>query len=141
MNYTFYAKTLKDYTQIAKELIIIFEKNEKVGFFGEMGVGKTTLIKAICKALGINELVSSPTFSVVNQYHNEESSIIVFHFDFYRIDKEEELFDLGLEEYLEGNSYCFMEWPEKSHGFWQEEFVKVCIERENDYRIIKVVKA
>lgn len=80
-------------------------------FYGKMGVGKTTLIKALVKALGGNDKVTSPTFSIVNEYKVVDD--IVYHFDFYRIEDEEEVFDIGIEDYLYSNHWVFIEWPEK----------------------------
>ena len=81
-------------------------------FYGEMGSGKTTLIKEIARSLGVAELTNSPTFSLVNEYlsHQGES---LYHFDFYRIEREEEAYDMGVEEYLDSGLWCFIEWPEK----------------------------
>lgn len=81
--------------------------------FGPMGVGKTTFIKEVCKQLKVKEVVTSPTFALVNEY-TTGAGIKVFHFDFYRIKKEEELFDLGYEDYVYADAYCFIEWPEKA---------------------------
>lgn len=81
-------------------------------FYGEMGSGKTTLIKEIAKSLGVGELTNSPTFSLVNEYLSDEGEIL-YHFDFYRIEKEEEAYDMGVEEYLDSGLWCFIEWPEK----------------------------
>jgi tRNA threonylcarbamoyladenosine biosynthesis protein TsaE len=79
-------------------------------FYGSMGAGKTTFIKALCKALGATGIVTSPTFALVNEYNNG----MVYHFDFYRINKPEEVFDFGCEEYFASGAYCFVEWPEKA---------------------------
>ena len=79
-------------------------------FYGSMGSGKTTIIKAICKALGAVDIVSSPTFTLVNEYRTSKGEIL-YHIDFYRINKKEEVYDFGIEEYLSAGSYCFMEWP------------------------------
>ena len=98
MSKTFYANKLEELDEIAKAFLAIFGNQKKVVFFGEMGVGKTTLIKSICKALNVQDIVSSPTFSVVNEYHDMHGNFL-YHFDFYRIKNKEELFDLGLEEY------------------------------------------
>ncbi len=81
-------------------------------FYGSMGVGKTTLIKAIVKELGVRDNVSSPTFSLVNEYRDQRHNPI-YHFDFYRIEKEEEAMDMGIEEYFDNDAYCLIEWPEK----------------------------
>jgi tRNA threonylcarbamoyladenosine biosynthesis protein TsaE len=102
--------SLNDLAAIAKE-VIATAKNKTLLFKGKMGVGKTTLIKEICLVLGVKDAVSSPTFSLVNEYHTLENDI-VFHFDFYRISTEEEALDMGIEEYLYQNNWCFVEWPE-----------------------------
>jgi tRNA threonylcarbamoyladenosine biosynthesis protein TsaE len=92
---------------------IIAEKPNKVILFdGEMGVGKTTLIKQLCKTLGVKGATSSPTFSLVNEYQTIDNQI-VYHFDFYRLNKEEEALDMGADDYLYSGNWCFIEWAEK----------------------------
>ncbi|MBT3546402.1 MAG: tRNA (adenosine(37)-N6)-threonylcarbamoyltransferase complex ATPase subunit type 1 TsaE [Flavobacterium sp.] len=98
-----------DLNQIAKE-IIRNSKHKILLFHGEMGVGKTTLIKEICKILGTDVLINSPTFSIVNEYITNTNEII-YHFDFYRIKNEEEALNLGLEDYFYSNAWCLIEWP------------------------------
>ena len=100
-------------------------------FYGSMGVGKTTLIKAIAKKLGIVDTVSSPTFSLVNEYRDNENNP-VYHFDFYRIDNEEEAMDMGIEEYFDTNSYCLLEWPDKIKNLLPLGTVSVHITEKND---------
>ena len=109
-----------------------------VCFYGEMGVGKTTFIKEICKKLGIEDVVSSPTFSIINEYltENDES---VYHFDFYRIEKEEEVFDIGYEEYFYQGNLCLIEWPEKISSIIPENIMKVQITRSDEQRIIEII--
>lgn len=102
--------TLKNLSSIAAE-IISSVKNKTLLFYGEMGVGKTTLIKEICQQLGILDNISSPTFSLVNEYQTSKGEK-VFHFDFYRIEEEEEAFDIGIEEYFDSDAWCLVEWPE-----------------------------
>ena len=102
--------TLKKLSSIAAE-IISSVKNKTLLFYGEMGVGKTTLIKEICRQLGILDNISSPTFSLVNEYQTSEEEK-VFHFDFYRIEQEEEALDIGIEEYFDSDAWCLVEWPE-----------------------------
>ena len=103
--------TLKQLPQIAKQ--IIEDSSEKtLLFYGSMGVGKTTLIKEIVKQLGVDDVVSSPTFSLVNEYQSRNGETI-YHFDFYRIHNEEEALDIGIEDYFYNNDWCFIEWPEK----------------------------
>ena len=98
-----------DLNQIAKE-IIRNSKHKILLFHGEMGVGKTTLIKEICKILGTDDLINSPTFSIVNEYITNTNEII-YHFDFYRIKNEEEALNLGIEDYFYSNAWCLIEWP------------------------------
>ena len=102
--------TLKKLSSIAAE-IISSVKNNTLLFYGEMGVGKTTLIKEICQQLGILDNISSPTFSLVNEYQTSKGEK-VFHFDFYRIEEEEEALDIGIEEYFDSDAWCLVEWPE-----------------------------
>ena len=92
---------------------IISENPKKVILFhGEMGVGKTTLIKQLCKTLGVTGVTSSPTFSLVNEYEADDNQM-VYHFDFYRLNKEEEALDMGIDDYLYSGNWCFIEWAEK----------------------------
>ena len=102
--------SLENLSEIASE-IIVSTKNKTLLFYGEMGVGKTTLIKEICKELGVLDNISSPTFSLVNEYQTQKNEK-VFHFDFYRIDDENEALDMGIEEYFYNNDWCLIEWPE-----------------------------
>ena len=97
--------------EIAKQ-IIESVPNKTLLFYGKMGVGKTTLIKELVKQLGCDDIVSSPTFSLVNEYNSRQGETI-YHFDFYRIKNETEALDIGIEEYFYSNNWCFIEWPEK----------------------------
>ena len=92
---------------------------------GEMGAGKTTLIKAICKVLGSDENISSPTFSIVNEYHIPKGKI--YHFDFYRLKNQAEAMDMGCEEYFYSGEYCFIEWPEKIPDLLPDKYVDIMI--------------
>jgi tRNA threonylcarbamoyladenosine biosynthesis protein TsaE len=106
-------------------------------FSGAMGAGKTTIIKAICEILGTKDNVTSPTFTIVNEY-STSSGEFIYHIDFYRIKKIEEVFDFGIEEYLDSGSYCFMEWPELVEEILPSETVKVRIGvDEKEQRILK----
>lgn len=102
---------LADLPAIADQLLEIAGDRRVWLFHGEMGVGKTTLIKALCAALGVTDSTSSPTFSIVNEYDSPNGAI--YHFDFYRIRSAEEALDLGYEEYFYSGNYCFVEWPQK----------------------------
>jgi tRNA threonylcarbamoyladenosine biosynthesis protein TsaE len=124
---------------VAKSLLNDFSDKKIILFYGEMGVGKTTLIKVLCKQLGVEESTNSPTFSIVNEYLSTSQKSI-YHFDFYRIEKEEEIFDMGYEDYFYSGNFCFIEWPEKIPNLLPEEVVKVSIELDDDYnRLISVV--
>jgi tRNA threonylcarbamoyladenosine biosynthesis protein TsaE len=104
-------KNKKYLSAAAKKLLKYTGENKLFAFYGSMGAGKTTLIKAICKVLGAVDIIKSPSFTIVNEYITTKGESL-YHIDFYRIKKQEEVFDLGIEEYLTGDSYCFMEWPE-----------------------------
>jgi tRNA threonylcarbamoyladenosine biosynthesis protein TsaE len=124
----------------AAQSILNFAVNERLFLFqGEMGAGKTTLIKSLCLQLGMIENVSSPTYSLVNEYFFPNGKI--FHFDFFRIKTETEAFDLGFEEYLSSGEYCFIEWPEMIPNLWPLNFIEVkIVEVEGKARKISVKK-
>jgi len=103
-------------------------------FYGGMGAGKTTFIKALCAVLGVADIVQSPTFSIVNEYKTTAGDSI-YHFDFYRIKKTGEVFDIGYEDYLYSGSYCFMEWPELIESLLPDDAVKVRISGETEREI------
>lgn len=119
--------------------LIQYKKNKNIiCFYGEMGVGKTTFIKEICKNLLVNDNVSSPTFSIVNQYKTKQNKII-YHFDFYRLETEEEAYDMGYEEYFFQNDLCLIEWPEKIEGLIPEDIIKVILTKKGEQRIIEII--
>ena len=102
--------SIENLSSVAREILSTV-KNKTLLFYGEMGVGKTTLIKQICKELEVQDVISSPTFSLVNEYQTKNNEK-VFHFDFYRITNEEEALDIGIEEYFYNNDWCLIEWPQ-----------------------------
>lgn len=102
---------LKDLPSIAKD-IIENVSNKVLLFYGDMGVGKTTLIKELVRQLNVDDIVSSPTFSLVNEYRSQDGNTI-YHFDFYRIEEETEALDMGIEDYFDDDAWCFVEWPDK----------------------------
>ncbi len=122
--------TLKQLPQIAQQ-IIGASSNKTLLFYGSMGVGKTTLIKEIVKQLGVDDVVSSPTFSLVNEYLSRQGETI-YHFDFYRIKNEEEALDMGVEEYFDSNNWCLVEWPENIKNLLPLNAVKISIVINND---------
>ena len=115
---------------IAKE-IISSVKHKILLFYGEMGTGKTTLIKEIVKQLGVDDIANSPTFSIVNEYLSRKGETI-YHFDFYRIEDEEEVYDIGIEEYFYNNAWCFIEWPEKVENLLPLDAVSIYITINNN---------
>lgn len=105
--------------------------NRIFAFYGKMGVGKTTFIKAVCEELGVTDVINSPTFAIVNEYMDGNGRPI-YHFDFYRIKKPVEVLDIGFEDYIDSDALCFMEWPELIGDYLPEETVKVYIDEEDD---------
>jgi tRNA threonylcarbamoyladenosine biosynthesis protein TsaE len=108
---TLTARSLNDLPFIAEKLIQLYGSEIVYAFYGKMGSGKTTFIKEICKQLGVSDVITSPTFAIINEYtaaHEEK----LYHFDFYRINNQEEVFDFGYEEYFYSGNKCFIEWPE-----------------------------
>jgi len=129
--------SLGEIEQTAKDFILQMGENKIFAFYGEMGVGKTTFIKQLCLSLGVNQEVTSPTFSLVNEYETEEGDIL-YHFDFYRIENPEEALDFGLYEYLDSGNICLLEWPEMIENLLPEETVKIKINlNEDQSRTIK----
>ncbi len=120
-------QNLESYATAAREFIEMMGDRRIFAFYGSMGAGKTTFIKAVCEAMGVEDAINSPTFAIVNEYEDAESNTI-FHFDFYRIKSIAEVYNMGYEEYLYSNAYCFIEWPELIEELLPEETVKVTIE-------------
>jgi tRNA threonylcarbamoyladenosine biosynthesis protein TsaE len=110
----------------ARKLLQYTGEKKIIAFYGSMGAGKTTIIKAICEVLDAVDIASSPTFTLVNEYRTSKG-VPIYHIDFYRIKKQEEVYDFGIEEYLSGDFYCFMEWPELVEEILPPETVSVSI--------------
>ncbi|TRO66359.1 tRNA (adenosine(37)-N6)-threonylcarbamoyltransferase complex ATPase subunit type 1 TsaE [Christiangramia sabulilitoris] len=117
---------------VAVDYILSNTKSKTLLFYGEMGAGKTTLIKELVKALGVADIASSPTFSLVNHYESDQGS--VYHFDFYRIEEETEALDMGIEDYLDSGSWNLIEWPEKIENLLGENTQKLSIKVDSEDR-------
>ncbi len=129
-------KTLSDLNVVAEKFLKLMQGKKVFAFFGPMGVGKTTFIKALCNELGVVEIVTSPTFALVNEYQTGTGELI-YHFDFYRIEKLEEVFDFGYEDYFFSGNYCFIEWPDKIAEILPENVVFVqMVENQDGSRTI-----
>ena len=118
----------EDIDQVATELLKTIGSAGILCFYGSMGAGKTTLIKAIVQKLGAEQAGNSPTFGIVNEYSNSDGSLLGYHFDFYRIEDEKEALDIGLEDYLAQDVWIFMEWPEKINNLIPDDAIKLNIE-------------
>lgn len=121
----FLINSLSEIDTVAKDFLAAVGDKRHFAFYGSMGAGKTTFIKAVCEQLGTTDIVSSPTFAIINEYASAAGRI--FHFDFYRIKNLEEAYNLGYEDYFFGNEYCFVEWPEKIEDILPEHFTIVKI--------------
>ena len=126
MNLTIHS--LDDIRTAAKAFIEQMDQNTVFAFYGKMGAGKTTFIKAVCEELGVSDVVNSPTFSIVNEYRSDDTGELIYHFDFYRIQKIDEVYDMGYEDYFYSGALCFIEWPELIEDLLPGDVVKVTIE-------------
>jgi tRNA threonylcarbamoyladenosine biosynthesis protein TsaE len=130
------ANNIEELKTTAEMILKEIRKKPVVAFYGKMGSGKTTLIKSICEIMNVENVVTSPTFALVNEY-NSKNGEIIYHFDFYRVKKIEEVFDIGFEEYIYSGHSCFIEWPEIVEQLLPKDFLKVIIkEDEKGTRII-----
>lgn len=120
-------KNLDEIRAAAKEFLKLVGEHKQFALYGGMGAGKTTFIKELCSLLKVTDVVSSPTFSIINEYYTEDSQR-VFHFDFYRIEDIEEVYNIGYEDYFYSSDYCFIEWPELVEELLPDTMVKVNIE-------------
>jgi tRNA threonylcarbamoyladenosine biosynthesis protein TsaE len=130
------ALSLTDLPQLASQIINFAGTNRIFLFYGDMGAGKTTLIKALCSTLGSNDNITSPTFAIVNEYVGAKSNI--YHFDFYRLKSQNEALDIGSDEYFYSGNYCFIEWPEKVPDILPDKYIRVNIEAlaDNSRKIV-----
>lgn len=123
--------SLDEMGKAAQEFVAAMDDRTVFAFYGKMGAGKTTFIKAVCEELGVEDVINSPTFAIVNEYVDGKGEPI-YHFDFYRIKKEQEVLDIGYEDYVYSGNVCFMEWPELIENLLPDDAVKVTIEEETD---------
>ena len=127
--------TIKDLDHIeeaAREFIGQMGDDTVFAFYGKMGAGKTTFIKALCKLLGVEDEVNSPTFAIINEYRSQTTAELIYHFDFYRIKKLEEVYDLGYEDYFYSGALCFIEWPELVEELLPLDAKKITITENSD---------
>ena len=130
--------SLADINEAAKQFIENMGDGKVFAFYGKMGAGKTTFIKAICEELGVDDGITSPTFAIVNEYQSAITGDSIYHFDFSRIKKLEEVYDMGYEDYFYSGSLCFLEWPELIDDLLPEDATKVTIEATDDGgRVVK----
>jgi len=113
----------------AREFIENMGQSRVFAFYGKMGAGKTTFVKAICEELGVEDVITSPTFAIINEYEGDET---IYHFDFYRIKKLEEVYDMGYEDYFYSGAFCFIEWPELIEEILPDDAVRVSITEQDD---------
>ena len=129
----------KKYLPVAARRILEYTSGKKLlAFYGSMGAGKTTIIKAVCKILGAEDIGTSPTFTLVNEYRTTTGEVL-YHIDFYRINKKEEVLDLGIEEYFNSGSYCLMEWPELIGDILPPEtvIIKITVDKK-EHRVLEI---
>lgn len=125
-------QSLDQIQEAAKQFVEAMGDNTVFAFYGKMGAGKTTFIKAVCETLGVTDVITSPTFAIVNEYRSETAGELIYHFDFYRIKKLDEVYDMGYEDYFYSGAVCFIEWPELIEELLPGNTVKVTIEEVED---------
>ncbi len=118
--------------EAARQFVSLMGDDTVFAFYGKMGAGKTTFIKAVCQELGVADNVTSPTFAIVNEYRSETTGELIYHFDFYRIKKLDEVYDMGYEDYFYSGAVCFIEWPELIEELLPGNTVKVSIEETDN---------
>ena len=124
-------KSLDEIQQAADDFVAAMGDNTVFALYGPMGVGKTTFTKAVCERLGVKDNITSPTFAIVNEYRSTTDELI-YHFDFYRIKKLEEVYDMGYEDYFYSSAICFIEWPELIEELLPLDAVKVTLSENSD---------
>lgn len=135
MSFERVVNSLEELPAAAKDLLSKFSDHQVFAFYGEMGAGKTTFIKVLCDELGVQDVTSSPTFSIVNEYETATGELI-YHFDFYRLEDPREALDIGWEDYLYSGARCFLEWPERIEKLLPDNFVSISISEDSETRTI-----
>lgn len=125
-------KSLEEIKTAARTFVENMGESRVFAFFGKMGSGKTTFIKAVCETLGVTDVITSPTFAIINEYTSDISGDTVYHFDFYRIKRLEEVYDMGYEDYFYSGRLCFIEWPELIEELLPEDAVRVYVTENGD---------
>ena len=125
-------QSLDQIHEAAHQFIAEMGDNTVFALYGKMGAGKTTFIKAVCEELGVSDVITSPTFAIVNEYRSDTAGELIYHFDFYRIKKLEEVYDMGYEDYFYSGALCFIEWPELIEDVLPGDAVKVYIDELED---------
>lgn len=128
MSTTIRIESLEKIQEAAKTFVANMGDDTVFAFYGKMGAGKTTFVKAICEELGVEDTITSPTFAIVNEYRSDLAGELIYHFDFYRIKKLDEVYDMGYEDYFYSGAICFIEWPELVEELLPCNTVKVSIE-------------
>ena len=129
---TIQINSLDSIRESAKAFLAAMDDRTVFAFHGQMGAGKTTFIKAICEELGVEDVINSPTFAIINEYRSETIGELIYHFDFYRINKLSEAEDIGTEDYFYSGALCFIEWPEKIEDLLPGDVVEVTIKENPD---------
>ena len=125
-------QSLDQIHEAARQFIAEMGDNTVFALYGKMGAGKTTFIKAVCEELGVSDVITSPTFAIVNEYRSDTAGELIYHFDFYRIKKLEEVYDMGYEDYFYSGALCFIEWPELIEELLPGDAVSVHIDENED---------
>lgn len=118
--------------EVAHEFVSLMDEYTIFAFYGEMGAGKTTFIKALCAELGVEDITNSPSFSIINEYRSSTTAELIYHFDCYRLNTEAEAYEIGVEDYFDSGALCFIEWPERITDLLPEDTVRVDVVEQPD---------